>query len=273
MADKTIKFWSIDELSRGVTKYSNVDFFPTLPAPDIPAHTISTTYPVWRARNLPFGQGVVSLPQRGDKGLEMYSASGLVERFEGHDDVVKEFVWRTRGGDNDSFEDREFQLITWSKDRTLRIWPVGRDITERAGYRYGSPIKILVSRRRAADISYTTTPALPAPVASGIARQKMPKPSGMTRGTGKPKGMDQLEWLSKVIKNRAMSDTSGLQSRMGSESRHGSRGTSGEREERMSLEDEVRQVNTEFPRPKINFEKVGYWLYRTNASSTCGTAG
>lgn len=52
---------------------------------------------MWRARNLPFGEGVLSLPQRGETTLEMYAKGdppNLVETFEGHLDVVKEFVWR-----------------------------------------------------------------------------------------------------------------------------------------------------------------------------------
>ncbi|EKM55335.1 uncharacterized protein PHACADRAFT_255888 [Phanerochaete carnosa HHB-10118-sp] len=51
-----------------------------------------------------------------------------VERFEGHADVVKEFVWR-KGGRDDS----EFQLITWSKDRTLRFWPLDSDAMQKVG--------------------------------------------------------------------------------------------------------------------------------------------
>lgn len=67
---------------------------------------IHTTYPVWRARDLPFGKGVLSLPQRSETTLEMFAhaseGAGVdpdspVEVFEGHTDVVKEFVWR-RGG-------------------------------------------------------------------------------------------------------------------------------------------------------------------------------
>ncbi|KAJ7738562.1 hypothetical protein B0H14DRAFT_2638473, partial [Mycena olivaceomarginata] len=45
-----------------------------------------------------------------------------VEVFEGHTDVVKEFVWR-RGG-----------VITWSKDRTLRFWPVDAETMAKVGY-------------------------------------------------------------------------------------------------------------------------------------------
>lgn len=49
---------------------------------------------------MPFGQGILSLPQRGETMLEMYArndAERPVEVFKGHTDVVKEFVWRKGG--------------------------------------------------------------------------------------------------------------------------------------------------------------------------------
>ncbi|CDO74222.1 hypothetical protein BN946_scf184721.g1 [Trametes cinnabarina] len=64
-----------------------------------------------------------------------------MERFEGHTDVVKEFVWR-RGGEGGFYTFREgniltrkadnceFQLITWSKDKTLRFWPVDTEVIQ-----------------------------------------------------------------------------------------------------------------------------------------------
>ncbi|EAU93642.2 vacuolar membrane protein [Coprinopsis cinerea okayama7 len=109
--DMTIKSWDIS-------------------APERPTRAVQTNYPVWRARNLPFGQGILSLPQRGETRLEMYARTDHptpVEIFEGHSDVVKEFVWRKGGPD-------EFQLITWSKDRTLRFWPVTTDIMQKVGH-------------------------------------------------------------------------------------------------------------------------------------------
>ena len=264
--DKTIKFWTVPELA---TADSASHFFPTIAAPDQPTKVISTKYPVWRARNLPFGHGVISLPQRGEKELEMFGmeSSSPVETFEGHDDVVKEFVWRTRGGQNPDFEDREFQLVTWSKDRTLRIWPVGSEITTKVGYEYGKPIRALVSRRGAADVTFTVLPKdvaetrdVPRPVLnpSGIARQKPAKPdSGMTRGGGKQRGMDQLEWLTKVVKNRPSPDSSLMQSRIGSLSRPDSRGPSAEgKSDYISLKDEVVMVSKVYSKQKVNFEKV-----------------
>jgi len=65
-----------------------------------PTVTFNTSYPVWRARDLPFGRGVLSLPQRGENVLDMWSydhPEAPVSVLEGHSDTVKEFVWR-RGG-------------------------------------------------------------------------------------------------------------------------------------------------------------------------------
>ena len=272
MKDKTIKFWTIPELSADLA-HTNGDSYPELPAPAGPTKVITTSYPVWRARHLPFGHGVLSLPQRGEDALEMFSTSANapaepIQRFEGHDDVVKEFVWRVRGGDNPDYEDREFQLVTWSKDRTLRIWPVGRDITERMGYNYGSRIEVLVSRRGAPDVTYTNIMDAnerqvhlqpPTVQPSGIARQKAAKETGMTRGGGHHRGMDQLDWLTKVVKHKSplSPESSIVFSRMGSMSRPGSRATSADdKAEWMSLRDELVLVNQTFPRPRVNFEKV-----------------
>lgn len=115
-----------------------------MPLDHVPIQTITTHYPVWRARDLPFGAGILSLPQRGETTLEMWSnddPAGPTDIFKGHTDMVKEFVWR-RGGlgqcsnsrtcheiDITYYADRnEFQLITWSTDRTLRFWPIDTDM-------------------------------------------------------------------------------------------------------------------------------------------------
>lgn len=218
-----------------------------------------------------------------------------VERFAGHENVVKDFVWRMRGGNDSAFDDREFQLVTWSKDRTLRIWPVSREAEERVGWQYGAPIEMLVSRRGAPDVTYTKEPSntdidtprllpplLPLTVChhhpntpSNLTRQKCVRPvgetqQGMTRGGNKVRRMDQLEWLTKVVKNAPSPDSSSLlSSRMTSVSRTrrppasraasqlGSRSESAEgTQEWKSLKDEVVAVSRMYPRPKINFEKV-----------------
>lgn len=81
--DKSIKVWDTTKLET-----SNPE----------PSRVIQTSRPVWRARDLPFGNGVLSLPQRGETVLEMWNYDddrAPVMTFEGHTDVVKEFVWRT----------------------------------------------------------------------------------------------------------------------------------------------------------------------------------
>lgn len=294
MQDKTIKFWTVPELG-GDASDSSVVYHSSLPAVSTPSYTIPTHYPVWRARNLPFGRGVLSLPQRGEKALEMFGMDdpAPVERFAGHENVVKDFVWRMRGGNDSAFDDREFQLVTWSKDRTLRIWPVSREVEERVGWQFGAPIEMLVSRRGAPDVTYTKDPSntdidaprllpslLPLTVSlhpntpSNLTRQKSVKPvgeaqQGMTRGGNKVRRMDQLEWLTKVVKNAPSPESSSVwSSRMASVSRTrraasrgasrlGSRSESAEgTQEWKSLKDEVVAVSRMYPRPKINFEKV-----------------
>ncbi|KAG5734715.1 hypothetical protein E4T56_gene8979 [Termitomyces sp. T112] len=211
--DKTIKIWD--------TSTEDLE----------PKSTIHTTYPIWRARALPFGRGVLSLAQRGDTSLEMYAAGKTdmpVERFEGHTDVVKEFVWR-RGGED------EYQLITWSKDRTLRFWPVEPEIMEQVGH-VVSPHRGRRSslRARSPSISYRNPPEgteylpmLSAPVGhrSILAEVRAPLPprpvphagarsQGGTMSRGGPNNnstrnpMDAITWLSvvKVGKRRGSSE-------------------------------------------------------------------
>lgn len=84
--DKSIKLWD----TQNVQQDGNI----------APLLSVWTAYPVWRARDLPFGRGLLSLPQRSGTALEMYAYEEPQEpvyTFEGHTDVVKEFVWR-RGG-------------------------------------------------------------------------------------------------------------------------------------------------------------------------------
>ncbi|KIS02247.1 vacuolar membrane protein [Cryptococcus deuterogattii 2001/935-1] len=293
--DKTIKFWTVPELG-GDASDSSVVYHSSLPAVSTPSYTIPTHYPVWRARNLPFGRGVLSLPQRGEKALEMFGMDdpAPVERFAGHENVVKDFVWRMRGGNDSAFDDREFQLVTWSKDRTLRIWPVSREVEERVGWQFGAPIEMLVSRRGAPDVTYTKDPSntdidaprllpslLPLTVSlhpntpSNLTRQKSVKPvgeaqQGMTRGGNKVRRMDQLEWLTKVVKNAPSPESSSVwSSRMASVSRTrravsrgasrlGSRSESAEgTQEWKSLKDEV--VAIDLAHHKLTISMQGPW--------------
>ncbi len=77
---------------------------------------------MWRTRFTPFGNYIVSLPQRNDNDLYLWDAASVTKpliTFSGHTDTVKDFVWRKIGN--------EFQLVTWSKDQHLRLWPVNQE--------------------------------------------------------------------------------------------------------------------------------------------------
>lgn len=102
--DQSIKFWNTSTSAAGTG-----DAIPR-PLTDAPTHIprkrIDTIYPIWRARHVPFGNGVLSLPQRGIQRPELFygedqrpikiipESSGS----EGQTDIVKEYVWRTKGG-------------------------------------------------------------------------------------------------------------------------------------------------------------------------------
>ncbi|XP_077569375.1 GATOR2 complex protein WDR59 isoform X3 [Stigmatopora nigra] len=84
---------------------------------------LSCQVPVWKARYTPFSNGLVTVmvPQlRRENSLLLWSTLDLnspVHAFVGHDDVVLEFQWRPHKQAR-----QDFQLVTWSRDQTLRIW-------------------------------------------------------------------------------------------------------------------------------------------------------
>ncbi|KAE8159402.1 hypothetical protein BDV40DRAFT_273314 [Aspergillus tamarii] len=128
--DKTIKFW--DYTVEG----------------EEPEKVIRTPFPVWRARNTPFGWGVLAMPQRGNSDLHLYSRRAgegedpgkdlpLVHSFPGHKGQVKEFLWRARGGVVDGADHRDFQLVSWGTDRELRLHRADPDVMRGVGYEKG----------------------------------------------------------------------------------------------------------------------------------------
>ncbi|KAI9322358.1 hypothetical protein BX666DRAFT_1848601 [Dichotomocladium elegans] len=143
--DKDVKIWDIRKGAVPITTISahtkkiygidwsrqnDHDIYWNIHAPEKEQEAIMTNFPVWRARNTPFGNGVLTMPQRTETTLYLYSRDSpakAVHTFEGHTDTVKEFVWRWKGG-NGPEDDREFQLVTWSKDQYLRLWPISADV-------------------------------------------------------------------------------------------------------------------------------------------------
>ncbi|KAI8596525.1 hypothetical protein EDD21DRAFT_388013 [Dissophora ornata] len=121
--DKTVKFWDIDDPSK-------------------PHNEIVTKSPVWRARHTPFGHGILTMPQRTETALSLWNRDHSEEpvwRFEGHTDTVKEFVWRVH---DDGSDRRLFQLVTWSKDQHLRLWPISDKMLEGMDHKAATPVDI-----------------------------------------------------------------------------------------------------------------------------------
>lgn len=128
--DRTIKTWD----------YSVSDI--------LPERVIETSFPVWRARNTPFGEGVLAMPQRGNFNLHLYdqrmdedtpwsAETDPVHSFKGHKDQVKEFLWRARGSINEGTDNRDFQLVTWGADNELILHRMRDKHLKRVGFEKG----------------------------------------------------------------------------------------------------------------------------------------
>lgn len=117
---------------------------------------ITTSSPVWRARytvrkipnfayssekkclqvsefvpKQPFADGLVTVivPSlgRGENSLLLWNnarQSSPICSFQGHNDVILDFAWRP----NRHYENSDMELITWSRDQTLRVWHVDETI-------------------------------------------------------------------------------------------------------------------------------------------------
>ncbi|OAA63610.1 WD repeat protein [Niveomyces insectorum RCEF 264] len=169
--DKTIKFW--DYTVRGGSSGSGSgmnssggigidgtgdgnygsDVRP-ISEDDVPERVIQTKFPIWRARHTPFGTGLLVMPQTAPGNLYLYDARTTealaaedpsavhdpLAVFPGHGHhKVKEFLWRTRGGIEDGFDNREFQLVSWGDDNKLRLRRVDGDDLATVGYQRGRP--------------------------------------------------------------------------------------------------------------------------------------
>ncbi|XP_066493720.1 GATOR2 complex protein WDR59 isoform X1 [Tiliqua scincoides] len=104
--DNSVRFWDY----RQPRKYLNI---------------LACQVPVWKARYTPFSNGLVTVmvPQlRRENSLLLWNVFDLntpVHTFVGHDDVVLEFQWRKQKEGS-----KDYQLATWSRDQTLRMWRV-----------------------------------------------------------------------------------------------------------------------------------------------------
>ncbi|KAJ9080833.1 hypothetical protein DSO57_1020816 [Entomophthora muscae] len=153
--DKTIKFWDVEDLS----SYKSI---------------IETKLPVGRARYTPFGRGVVSFPLRNENDLYLWDKDNPAKpvfRYQGHTDIVKDFVWRIHGNKDSSgqSDEREFQLITFSLDRQLRLWPASEAQMKAVGHQPNRAPSNDGKAVTASSFSYRTprhsTISIPSPIA------------------------------------------------------------------------------------------------------------
>ncbi|KAK9456851.1 WD40-repeat-containing domain protein [Dipodascopsis uninucleata] len=259
-SDKTVKFWD----------YSNEK--------DEPMKVIETEFPVWRARHTPFGDGTLIMPQRGGKnalhlisnreGSEYDSENQIsnpmkaVAEFIGHSEPVKEFLWRTRGGES-GIDDREFQLVTWSKDHDLRLWSISNETFEAVHHARNKPLKYKLTRMGTPYVTFSKEPMVdddsdvfslsPLNIRNAVSSStggraghfggRLPVHRYMTRGGRGYDKISHLNWLSgvrigrsafaKPDENTAFNEREGIPENLG---------------------EEVSIVGNKFP--KIAFEKI-----------------
>mgnify|MGYP001222749156 CR=1 FL=1 len=111
-----------------------------------PTKTVITDFPVGRGRFLPFGDGSCVIPmieggnniylmnheffETDDKEVKLQP----IYVFKGHKDRVTDFLWRSRHSENSLTDDREFQLVSWSNDSDLRLWPIPDIVYEKVNF-------------------------------------------------------------------------------------------------------------------------------------------
>ncbi|KAG7736448.1 hypothetical protein KL911_004829 [Ogataea haglerorum] len=118
--------------------------------PDKAVYTIRTDFPVSRARHAPIGDHICGImPSRGGQNsiyiVKFKDETGESKLkpsyiFKGHTEPVKDFLWRSRHSPNTDVDDREFQLVTWSADCDLRLWPIQEDIYDNFNYKRNQPL-------------------------------------------------------------------------------------------------------------------------------------
>ncbi|PVD21064.1 hypothetical protein C0Q70_19230 [Pomacea canaliculata] len=108
--------------------------------------SINSGAPVWRARYTPFGTGLMTVvvPQlrRGENSLYLWNMDAQnqvqpIHTFVGHKDVVLEFQWRRQ---TDGV--RDYQLVTWSRDQSLRIWRIEPSLQRLCGHDTGEGLEL-----------------------------------------------------------------------------------------------------------------------------------
>ena len=112
------------------------------------------TSPVTKVKQTPFGKALVSLV-KSNKNTQKHSmyytrennltlwtslankrveAGTSVHTFYGHNDIVLDYDWVGRIGDMN-----DWKLVTWSRDNTLKLWPIRENLLEVCGWNEAVP--------------------------------------------------------------------------------------------------------------------------------------
>ena len=113
--DHTVKFWNISNPSKAesIIKVQSA--------------------PVWRVGHTPFGHGLLTLGMQsvilGENNIMLWNNNNLVSPVHTFyvPDMILDLAWRQWPDSN------RCQLVTWSKDLTLRMWNIDPELQEKCG--------------------------------------------------------------------------------------------------------------------------------------------
>lgn len=213
-----------------------------------PIKTVRTDFPIWRGRYLPFGEGCCLMPSVGGcnsvyvaslakkEGAEEVNDSKLqpIYAFKGHNDRVTDFVWRSRNRCDSGGCDREFQLVTWSKDCDLRLWPVPEAVYNKVNFNRHQELGESIPSYE--YVTYNREPDI-AKHQAGSHSKRIRENFVSTSGLKSKKDVNHISWLSGVRMNYDSSPESIFKERT-----------------LQNLGEEVSSLGHKFP--KVVFEKI-----------------
>lgn len=211
--------------------------------------TIRTDFPIWRGRYLPFGEGCCLMPTVGGNNSVYLASLANAETednkdaklqpiyaFKGHKDRVTDFLWRSRSSFESQVDDREFQLITWSNDCDLRLWPVPEMIYDKVHFERKKKLEEKLPNYE--YITYNKEPENDKIVLKNQNNYKKIKETFVTTsGLKSSNDVNHITWLSGVRMNNTSSPENIFSDRV-----------------IQNLGEEVSSIGHKFP--KIIFEKI-----------------
>ena len=213
--------------------------------------TINTDFPIWRGRYLPFGKGCCIMPMiGGDNNVYMMNLDSEADNedgtnehaktldpiaeFKGHTNKVTDFIWRSRHPHDSMYDNKEFQLVTWSKDCDLRLWPISDYMYNKVNYEKGKRLKEMLP-----NYEYKTYNREPDNFKSSkkYNGRLLQETFVVTSGVKKSDGVNHINWISGVRMNDSIAPENFFKER-----------------KFQNLGEEVSSVGHKFP--KIVFEKI-----------------